>query len=464
MSNQRTLARTGLRSLGLAGAASLIAFVAACSSGSGGGSPSTDPFAPASQTDDAGSVADGATTDPANADGATSTSPSDPSSGSSDAGAPSAPSPSDAGAAATDSATPPPAPPADAGSTVTPPPAPPADAGSTVTPPPAPKADAGSTVTPPPPPPPADAGTTVTPPPPAPTSSSTEYAPYFYVWGWDNSAYSFTNLVGMHTQTGLKAATLAFVLSNGGCSTTTDIQNHKADIAAFAAVGGHVKASFGGQSGSYLENACGSASAMATALTNFVDATGITDLDFDVEQSGAMNSTINTLRSTALKQVQASRGIKVAFTLPAMPTGMTAEAQAVVQSALAAGVTISHVNLMTMDYGAGYSTGKKMGDLAVSAVQATLAQLKGMIPGLTDAAGYQMIGATPMIGQNDVSTEVFGTADATILANFAKANHLGLVAFWAIQRDVPCSGGVDLALCSNAQSTKWAFNSVFMSL
>lgn len=343
--------------------------------------------------------------------------------------------------------------------------APSADSGSPSKPDAASKPDTATT--------PDTAVTDTAPPPPAPpppVTSTTEYAPYFYTWGWDNSAYAFKNLVDMKTKTGLDAATLAFVLGQSGCTTSRSVQDHASDIAAFKAAGGHVKASFGGASGSYIENNCTSAASLASAITAFVDETGITDLDFDVEQAGAMNATVNSRRSTALASVQAARGIKVSFTLPAYPAstsgsggGMSTEAYAVVQSALAAGVTISHVNLMTMDYGASYSSGRKMGDLAVSAVQACAKQLQKLIPGLTTSSAYGMIGATPMIGENDVASEVFGLADATILANWAKANHLGLVSFWAIQRDVPCSGGVDLALCSNAQTKSFQFNDIFLS-
>jgi chitinase len=295
------------------------------------------------------------------------------------------------------------------------------------------------------------------------TTSTTEYAPYFYTWGWSNSQYSFTSLVDLKKKVGTPAVTLAFVLGTGNCQTTTDIQSHVSDVKAYVAAGGHVKASFGGQGGTYLENTCGSASAMASALEAFVDATGITDLDFDVEQAKAETSTINALRAQALATVQKSRGIKVAFTLPATPTGMSSDVVAVVKAALSAGVTISHVNLMTMDYGSSISAGKKMSDLAISGANGLVSQLKSLIPGLTDAAGYAMVGITPMIGENDVSTENFSVTDAKAVATFATQKHVGLLSFWAIQRDRPCSGSADLSLCSNGtgQTANYQYDAAF---
>src|SRR5262249_11944405 len=159
--------------------------------------------------------------------------------------------------------------------------------------------------------------------------------------------------VDLKAKSGLSGVTLAFVLSDGGCAATTEVQQHKADVDAFRAGGGMVKASFGGANGTYLENACASRHAMALAIEAFVAQTGVTDLDFDVEQPGAMNTSINQLRAEALKEAQAASNIKVAFTLAAFPRdkwntpgGITAASVDVVKAAVSAGVTISHVNLM----------------------------------------------------------------------------------------------------------------------
>lgn len=397
--------------------------------------PSNDPFSPAADPTDSGTppregpAPIGEGTEPA------------------DTGA----DPNDTGAPPSDPAPVDPAPPADSGTA-----APPADTGTAAPPPPA---DTGAPTT--------DTAPPVVDPvkPPPAGAAKTEYAPYFYTWGWGNSAYPFTSLVDMHAKTGLKGVTLAFAVSSGGCNLGTTIPSHVSDIKAYQALGGKVKISFGGAGGTYIENGCTTAAALTTAISNFVDATGVTDLDFDVEQAVATTATVNTRRAQALAAVQKSKGIKVAFTLQANPgSGMTAGAVSVVQSALDAGVVISHVNLMTMDYGVSYSAGKKMGDLAISAVNACLGQLKKMIPGLTDAAGYQMIGATPMIGTNDVLSEVFTLADAVQLAKFAREKGLGLVAYWAIQRDAPCAGGLDLVMCTGAQTAKYQFHNALKTV
>ncbi len=300
---------------------------------------------------------------------------------------------------------------------------------------------------------------------------STEYAPYFYTWGWGNTGYAFPDLVDMRAKSGANGATLAFVLADGGqCAATREIHQHAADVQAFRAGGGQLKVSFGGANGIYLENACTSSQQLASAIRGFVDETGLTDLDFDVEQSGAMNATINTRRSEALRTVQVERGVRVSFTLAAMPRdkwgtpgGITAAGLDVLSSALSAQVKIHRVNLMTMDYGGYYSDGQAMGDLAKSALLDAHAQLAVLIPNASDGQLWGMLGATPMIGQNDVASEVFTLADAQTLAVFAKQKGLGLVSFWAIQRDQPCPYD-SLGLCSKVNTADFQFHDALSSV
>ncbi|HZS39600.1 MAG TPA: glycosyl hydrolase family 18 protein [Polyangia bacterium] len=286
---------------------------------------------------------------------------------------------------------------------------------------------------------------------------TTEYAPYFYTWGWGSNAYAFSSLMDMKNKGGPDAVTLAFVLSNGGCAVTTDIQSNLADVQAYVAAGGHVKASFGGADGTYLESACPDANSLAGALTAFVEATGITDLDFDIEQGAATsNAAINAMRASALAQVQAKKGIRVAFTLPVNPDGLDALGLAVVQSALSAGVQISFVNVMTMDYG----DGTDLSTTPIASVDATAAQVQSLIAGATLDQAYRMVGATPMIGKND-DNETFSIADAQALIAHAKLKRLGLVSFWAIQRDEKCPSATNLDVCNVAGSSTFQFSQIF---
>ena len=287
---------------------------------------------------------------------------------------------------------------------------------------------------------------------------STDYAPYFPTWTWgDGSTYPYTGLVDLRAKTGISGVTLAFVLAGNGCHTDGEVLSHVDDIKAFVAQGGHVKASFGGASGTYLEYNCGDPDSLAQAMGDFVDASGITDLDFDIEQDGAYG--LSDLRGKALKKLQDAKGIKVSFTLPTDVSGLADGGKQVVQGALDAGVHLSHVNLMTMDYG--QFQGQPLGPVAIQSVNAAKGQLQGFIPGLTDAQAYAMLGATPMIGLND-SGEMFSLDDAKQLAQFARDKKLGLIAFWSIDRDRVCPSGKDS--CSTVNNGAFDFHNALKTV
>ena len=297
-----------------------------------------------------------------------------------------------------------------------------------------------------------------------PGAAKTDYAPYFPTWVWGGSGYAFTSLVDLQKKAALQEVTIAFVLSNGGCDTTQDIEQNMSDVKAFVAAGGHVKASFGGADGAYVESQCSDAGSLATAIEGFVDATGITDLDFDIEQDPVLTDAVNEMRGQALKTVQASKNIQVAFTLATNPSpgALTTQGLSVVSHAVSAGVKVSHVNLMTMDYGDSFG-GQALAPVAIGSLTAANAQLVSVVPGLVKSAAWKMLGVIPMIGKNDDS-EVFSVADAKTLAAFAVENQLGLVSFWSIDRDQVCPKGADYNSCSTVDTTSFQFNAILQTV
>jgi chitinase len=69
---------------------------------------------------------------------------------------------------------------------------------------------------------------------------------------------------------------------------------------------------------------------------------------------------------------------------------------------------------------------------------------------LTDATLWSKLGATPMIGQNDVAGEVFTLDDAAGLNTFAAEKGLGRLSMWSLNRDTTCgSSYTDLTRVSN---------------
>ncbi|MFF3607350.1 cellulose binding domain-containing protein [Streptomyces sp. NPDC002463] len=307
---------------------------------------------------------------------------------------------------------------------------------------------------------------------PAPTPTATAtgapatgagFAPYV-----DTSLYPAYDLLATADATGVKEFNLAFITSGGACAPlwggVTDLANDKvaAQIGALRAKGGDVRVSFGGAAGHELALNCSTSSALAAAYGKVVDQYKLTKVDFDIEGAALPDTAANTRRSQAIAQLQKSHpGLDVSFTLPVMPEGLTQPGVDLLADAKRNGVRVDAVNIMAMDYGPAYSA--DMGTYAVQAATATQAQIKGVL-GLSDAAAWKAVAVTPMIGVNDVASEVFKVEDATQLVDFAKSKGLGRLSMWSATRDKQCaSGAVTYAdpTCSSILQQPLAFTRAF---
>ncbi|MEV6786714.1 cellulose binding domain-containing protein [Streptomyces sp. NPDC051098] len=295
------------------------------------------------------------------------------------------------------------------------------------------------------------------------TRASAGYAPYI-----DTSLFPSYDMLDTVTRTGVKEFNLAFITSGGGCAPlwggVTDLTSNAVanQIGALRAKGGDVRVSFGGAAGSELGLNCSSADELAKAYGKVVDAYKLTKVDFDIEGAALPDSAANTRRSQAITQLQkAHPGLDVSFTLPVMPEGLTQPGVDLLADAKKNGVKISAVNIMAMDYGPAYSG--DMGEYAIQAATATQAQIKGVL-GLSDAAAWKAVAVTPMIGVNDVVTEIFTVEDATQLVEFAKSKDMGWLSMWSSTRDKQCPGGEKPAAdatCSSILQQPLAFTKAF---
>ncbi|KPH99503.1 cellulose-binding family II [Actinobacteria bacterium OV450] len=289
------------------------------------------------------------------------------------------------------------------------------------------------------------------------------FAPYV-----DTSLYPAFDLLDTAARTGVKEFNLAFITSGGGCNplwggvTALGDDRVASQIAALRAKGGDVRVSFGGASGSELGLACTSSASLAAAYGKVVDTYGLTKVDFDIEGAALPDTAANTRRAQAIAQLQkAHPKLDVSFTLPVMPEGLTQPGVDLLANARQNGVAVSAVNIMAMDYGPAYSG--DMGGYAIQAATATQAQIKGVL-GLSDAAAWKTVAVTPMIGVNDVSSEVFTVDDATQLVGFARSKGLGWLAMWSGARDKQCPGGAKNsadATCSSIVQEPLAFTKAF---
>ena len=99
---------------------------------------------------------------------------------------------------------------------------------------------------------------------------------------------------------------------------------------------------------------------------------------------------------------------------------------------------------MAMDYGdsAAPNPQGKMGDYAIAAATSLFSQLQTLY-GMTKSESqlWGMIGVTPMIGLNDVTTEVFDQQEARELMAFAQQKGIGRIAMWSLNRDQQNASG-----------------------
>lgn len=293
--------------------------------------------------------------------------------------------------------------------------------------------------------------TPVTPPPAATVSWPAHvFAPFV-----DMAMYPLYDLTAVARTEGIKFFNLAFVVaapgnvpawggfgtySVNGSEWDVAIRNQ---IAGVRALGGDVTVSFGGANGTELAQGITSVSALKAAYQSVIDAYTLTRIDFDIEGAAQADRASVDRRSQAIAALQqdaaaAGRRLDVWLTLPVLPTGLTADGLYVVQSALRYGVVLSGVNVMAMDYGdsAAPNPQGKMGDYAIQAAEGLFTQLKAQYGAAkTDAQLWQMVGVTPMIGVNDVTTEVFDQQEARELVAFARQKGIGELAMWSLNRD-----------------------------
>lgn len=294
--------------------------------------------------------------------------------------------------------------------------------------------------------------------------SKTIVAPYFYSWGAGNPAYKVQSLVDAHKKIGLTAATVAFVLSGGAGRANPELSLITPDILAFQKLGGRVILSFGGANGPYLEEAVRTPQELYELWEKLISDTGVKAFDFDVEGSYLSQRNLNTLRRDALKVLQAKRPeMYVSFTLAVMPPdawgneSLPAEGLKFLEEHVTAGVRFDLVNCMTMDYGNSFAS-RNQGQLAVEVAESLKKQLAKMFPKKAQGDLYGMIGLTPMIGKND-DANFFRVEDAVSVAKFAREKNLGLLSFWALQRD-QCGTG-SLAIYSQANTKDFEFYHAF---
>jgi chitodextrinase len=293
------------------------------------------------------------------------------------------------------------------------------------------------------------------PPPPPPPGGTARFAPYV-----DISLATGSQVATNAAAAGLPGVTLAFLV-DGGCTavwggglgsvsnaTFPNGTTVKSAIDSLTAAGRQVIISWGGANGSVLSS-CGSATqAQAMYQSVFNAYPNISGQDFDIE--GGVNTAV---LATALRGLKtANPGKSISLTLPVLPIGLVAAGLDIVNACHAAGLRPDTINIMAMDYGSYYDYGGNMLLSAQQAAQATRNQTG------------DMIGVTPMIGQNDTQGEIFTLSNASAFVSWAKGqSYINRLSFWSLSRDNGGCPGQTWAspTCSGVSQSTWQYSSIF---
>lgn len=293
-------------------------------------------------------------------------------------------------------------------------------------------------------------------------------APYIDFTAWPPFDFN-----AMATNYGVTYFNLGFVVADAsnqpswGTYYTTASAYRLADIQTLRANGGDVMVSFGGAANNELATVITDVTALTNAYQSVINTYDLHAIDFDIEGAAIANTAANTRRSQAIRNLQlnaaaSSRQLDIWLTLPVLPTGLTSQGIAVVASAIDAGVNLSGVNVMAMDYGG--STSTNMGQAAIQAGTSTFNQLKSLYQSKgiakTDAQLWHMVGVTPMIGVNDTG-EKFYTSDATELLTWAQQQDIGMLAYWSANRDKQGTLNVLSGSSSGVPQTDYQFGTIF---
>jgi Glycosyl hydrolases family 18 len=283
------------------------------------------------------------------------------------------------------------------------------------------------------------------------------FAPYMYVGSGDNF-----RLTSCDDACGQKYFTLAFIITDKLGNPAWDGRipmenNFYADqITALRARGGDVIVSFGGEAGTELALADKDATSLEAQYQSIINRYRLTWLDFDIEGKALTNTAANQRRNSVLVDLQTKNpGLIISYTLPVDPDGLDQNSLRLLTDAVAKGLKVYEVNIMTMDFGPHFSRGRLMSDVAIASTLKAHQQCQNISPTLE-------IGITPMIGRNDEKTEIFTPNDANVLEKWATSMPwvCGL-SFWSVNRDAGMPGMKNNNTHSGIQQQPWEFTNIF---
>lgn len=216
-------------------------------------------------------------------------------------------------------------------------------------------------------------------------------------------------------------------------------------IARLQQGGGSVVISFGGEANSELALACSDVDDLVAEYRAVIDRYSPAAIDLDIEGPALADVASRERRAQAIAILQEDLGeeqVPVWLTLPVGQDGLTPDGVTTVEEFLEAGVVLAGVNVMTMNYSSPKSA-VDMGRQVIESLEATHRQVMAIYADFGEPLGthtaWRRIGATPMIGQNNVAADIFTFEDAHELSDFAVDVGLGRMSLWSANRDRTCA-------------------------
>ena len=290
------------------------------------------------------------------------------------------------------------------------------------------------------------------------TSGGRMFMPYLDV-------SSNPDLLDISTKSGSKFFTLAFITAANDAITfdgnpLSEYSPFYLDkIQALRAAGGDVGISIGGLAGQELATAITDLAKLIAAYQSVIDIYSLKYIDIDVEGAANLGKDVVDRRSKALVAIQTKNpALKITFTLPVLPSGLVDTGMYLLKSASAAGLIPFEIRVMSMDFGPPATNGE-MGKLVIQSAEAVHKQIDSTFTGKKPS-----VGIIPMIGVNDVVTEIFGLDDARAVLAFAqKSSWVSCLSFWSLNRDRAStySSSTASSTSSSIKQDDYAFAKIF---
>jgi hypothetical protein len=293
-------------------------------------------------------------------------------------------------------------------------------------------------------------------PPPSAGPATMAAAPYLHPgWGSPPDPRTVMSATGVHW------FTMAFILSDGGCNPVWDGGRpltggvEQVAIDRIRSAGGDVMVSFGGGTGPWLEQYCGSASALAGAYQQVINAYGLKAIDVDIEKTPYHDGATQQRTVDALKAIKAANpGITVYITIS---SGTTGPDSSLIDRAAASGLAVDGWAIMTFDWG---NTGGNQGQVTMHAVDGLHNVLKNAYH-YTDDQAYRHSGISSMNGITD-EYAIVTVNDFRTMLSYAQLRHLARFTYWSANRDRPCPGDgyPNDDTCSGVSQAAWDYTRI----